>query len=148
MWANSAFSQAIDAGEINFPPPKQIPNSDISLPYAFVGDEAFPFSIHMMRPYARTLRSFGDRERIFNYRLSRARRTIENTFGIMVSRWRIFRRDLCCTPKTAEEIVKAVVCLHNYLMVTENNVIPSRRIYCPTSFVDREDMDGHIIEGN
>lgn len=148
VWSNSALGQAIDAGEIDFPPPKEIPNSDVNLPYIFVGDEAFPLGIHMMRPYGRAYRLYGDRERIFNYRLSRARRTIENTFGIMVSRWRILRRDLCCTPKTAEEIVKAIVCLHNFLMVAEDNVIPSRRTYCPAFFLDREGTDGHIIEGD
>lgn len=148
MWANSTFGQAIDAGEIDFPPPKKIPNSNVRLPYTFIGDEAFPLSIHMMRPYSRSYRFFGDQERVFNYRLSRARRTIENTFGIMVSRWRILRKDLCCTPKTAEDIVKAIVCLHNFLMTAEDNVIPARRFYCPAFFLDREGTGGCVIEGD
>lgn len=148
VWANSAFDQAIDASEIDFPLPKEIPDSDVHLSYVFVGDEAFPLSMHLMRPYARAYRNFGDTERIFNYRLSRARRTIENTFGIMVSRWRILRRDLCCTPKTVEDIVKAIVCLHNFLMMSEESVTPSEKAYCPTSLVDREGVDRSVIEGD
>ncbi|KAL6418267.1 hypothetical protein ACFW04_006213 [Cataglyphis niger] len=80
-----AFGQAIYAGEIDFPFPKEIPGSDVILPFTFVADEAFPLGIYMMRPYARTYRTFGNEERIFNYRLNRARRTIENAFGIMSS---------------------------------------------------------------
>lgn len=66
MWTNSAFGQAIDADEIDFPFPKKIPNTDVSLPYVFIGDKAFPLDTHMMRPYVRTYRRFGDAERIFN----------------------------------------------------------------------------------
>lgn len=147
VWANCAFGQAIEADEINFPLPKEIPGTDVILPYTFVGDEAFPLGIHMMRPYARSYRTFGNAERIFNYRLSRARRVIENAFGIMSSRWRILRRDLCCTPETAEDIVKAIVCLHNFLMVSKDDVAPSERTYCPTFMLDREE-NGNVIEGD
>jgi len=137
VWANSAFGQAIEADEINFPFPKEIPGTDVILPFTFVADEAFPLGIHMMRPYARSYRTFGNAERIFNYRLSRARRVIENAFGIMSSRWRILRRDLCYKPETAEDIVKAIVCLHNFLMVSEDDVAPLERMYCPVSMLDR-----------
>ena len=55
--------------------------------------------------------------------------------------------DLCCTPKTAEDIVKAIVCLHNFLMVSEDGVAPSDRTYCPAVMLDRE-VNGNVIEGN
>ncbi|XP_018396264.1 PREDICTED: uncharacterized protein LOC108774615 [Cyphomyrmex costatus] len=148
VWANSAFGQAIDIGEIDFPLPKEIPGSDVILPFTFVADEAFPLGTHIMRPYARTHRTFGNEERIFNYRLSRARRVIENTFGIMTSRWRILRRDLCCAPEIVEDIVKAIVCLHNFLMISEDDITLSDRTYCPAPMVDREGIDGCVIEGD
>lgn len=148
VWTNSTFGLAMNADEIDFPPPKNIPGTNVILPLTFVADEAFPLGIHIMRPYARSYRNFGDAERVFNYRLSRARRVIENTFGIMSSRWRILRRDMCCGPETAEDIVKAIACLHNFLIVSEEDLAPSERTYCSASMVDREGINGNVIEGD
>ena len=79
--------------------------------------------------------------RVFNYRLSRARRTIENCFGILSAKWRIFRRPIRASDNTAELLVKAAVCLHNYLRLTDNAG------YIPSGFVDSEDLTGTIISG-
>ena len=59
---------------------------------------------------------------VFNYRLSRARRVIENTFGILVARWRIFRGFIRASPKNVERYVLAGLCLHNYLRQTDKLV--------------------------
>jgi len=51
-------------------------------------------------------------KRIFNYR---SRKTVENAFGIMSSRFRVFRRPLGVKRSTADEAVNACTVLHNRL---------------------------------
>ncbi|XP_068117002.1 uncharacterized protein [Hyperolius riggenbachi] len=84
-----------------------------SYPYVFVGDEAFALSHHVMRPYG--MRGLGRQQRVFNYRLTRARRMVECTFGIMSNKWRMFHSPLQLSPANATAVVKAACILHNFV---------------------------------
>lgn len=80
-------------------------------------------------------------EIIFNYWLSRARRVIENTFVILVARWRLFRGAIRASRDNVVKYAMTTVCLHNYLQQTENAV------YCPTGFVHSENSNKQIMPG-
>ena len=108
------------------------------LPYYLVGDEIFPLKTWMMRPYPGKLT---EEQSIFNYRQSRARRVIENSFGILRARWRIFSRPIKATVENVENYVLAAICLHNYLRLTDNAV------YTPAGFVDSASRNGEIKLG-
>lgn len=123
------------------PPSTLLPGTTVLFPHVFVADEAFPLSNYMMRPFPKKNDKMTDNERIFNYRLSRARRVIENTFGIMKSKWQILHSCINCSPKNAESIVKALVCLHNFMMISE------RAEYCPPGLIDSEQNNGEIQRG-
>jgi len=70
-----------------------------------VGNEIFPLNLHLMKPYSK--KEQNDKQRIFNYRLSRARRTIENAFGILCARWQILNKSIKFSVSNLEQVVKA-----------------------------------------
>lgn len=89
IFAKSDFGKCLNSDKLNIPiENSKLPLSDIEMSHYFVADEAFPLSRRIMRPYHGHF--LNEKKSIFNYRLSRARRVIENTFGIFISRWRIF----------------------------------------------------------
>lgn len=97
------------------PPPGQLPDSDLVLPHIFVGDDAFRLHPNMLKPYPR-VRAVGDNMKaIFNYRLSRARRTSENAFGLLTQVFRIFYTAINLLPETVDDVVIVCCCLHNML---------------------------------
>ena len=51
-----------------------------------VDEKTFPLNEWLLRPHPGTLT---EEQNLFNYHLSKARGTIENSFGILTTRWRI-----------------------------------------------------------
>ena len=123
----SVFVKAFVQHLFNYPGAKRIPGCRLDkVPYFLVGDEIFPLKDWLMRPYPGKL---DEASNIFNYRLSRARRDIENAFGILVARWRIFRGFIRSSVENVERYVLAALCLHNYLRQTDN------ASYCPSGCI-------------
>lgn len=58
---------------------------------------------------------------IFNYRLSRARRVVENAFGILNAKWRIFSTQINANNDLVNLIVMCSVILHNFLIVRSDD---------------------------
>ena len=135
VYSNSSLGYAIEQATLDIPDPERVSdNSDKVLPFVFVADDAFGLKKHMMKPYPN--RNIPLEQRIFNYRLSRARRVIENTFGIATSRFRIFRRPIIAKVEKVIQITKAVVALHNFLMSKSN--AENDLNYCPPNYTDTE----------
>lgn len=88
--SRKAYRQKFENNEMKLSKPASISGNGDNLPYCLVGDEAFPLKTYLLRPYL-SKQNAENKKRVFNYRLSRARRTIENSFGILANRWRIFR---------------------------------------------------------
>lgn len=111
----SNFGQKLYGNNLNLPPDEPLVEGGIEVPYVFIGDEAFPLMCNLMRPFPRE-NNITQNKRIFNYRLCRARRVVENAFGILSVRWRVYKRPFECKVDTVIRVVKATCVLHNYLM--------------------------------
>ena len=107
------------------------------MPYVLVADDAFGLKTHMMKPYP--TQNLSLHQRVFNYRLSRARRVIENAFGIAASRFRIFRRPIVANVQKVTLVTKAVVALHNFLTITNSS--PNSKYY-PRNYIDQDGPSG------
>lgn len=115
VFRKSNFGRRLLSNQLDLPASSVIPNYNEGsvMPFVFVGDEAFPLLKNLMRPYPS--RNLSMKEKIYNYRLSYARRTVECTFGIMANKWRIFHRPLDTKLVLCDYIVKACCILHNFV---------------------------------
>ncbi|XP_012522028.1 protein ALP1-like [Monomorium pharaonis] len=129
IFRDSAIGQAFDEGQMGIPQPTVVREGGSVLPYCLVGDEAFPLKSYLLRPYPGR-DGLIPKQSIYNYRLSRARRMIENTFGILASQWRIYRKPIIANPKNAKIMISATICLHNWLCRQDSN------IYVPPTLID------------
>jgi len=135
---------------MGLPEPEKLIVDGDPMPYVLVGDEAFQLIDFLLRPYPGK-GGLTHEKSIYNYRLSRARRTIENTFGILVSQWRILKKPIDATIKNTMQIVQAIICIHNWLRkqdVDKNEYISADMIDCdePNGFIPgnwRKEMDSN-----
>lgn len=137
VFKKSNLCKKLDSGELKLPNPCPLPNdnSRICMPYVIVSDEAFALTENVLRPYPN--KNLTGQQRVFNYRLSRARRSVECTFGIMANTWRIFHRPLDVKPEFCDVIVKACCILHNYVKKHEGVNFEETLYECPMNDIDR-----------
>ena len=105
VFRNSVLSKAISTNLLNIPGPPTLDDGEIEAPYVIVADDAFPLMEDLMKPYP--FRGVSKKQRIFNYHLSRARRTVENVIGILANRFRIFLSPILLSPENVEIITLA-----------------------------------------
>lgn len=137
IFNHGPLRNGLENDTLGLPDPEPLPHDDRPLPYFLVGDDAFPLRSWMMKPYSN--RNMTNEERIFNYRLSRARRVVENTFGILAHRWRCMLGTMQQDPDRAKIIVMAAICLHNLMRLRYPGV--------QNNDLDQEDEDGNHIPG-
>nr|XP_026499959.1 protein ALP1-like [Vanessa tameamea] len=129
VFSNCSLKRAIDDGSLNIPAESVI-----------VADAAFPLQNNIMKPYPGN--NLTTRQKIFNYRLSRARRIVENAFGILASRFRIFEKPIANNVKNTIKITRTSCALHNWLRKNDSN-------YLEPGLADYEDIStGITINGS
>jgi hypothetical protein len=92
----------------------------------------------LIKPYS--WETLTKERRIFNYRLSRAKRVVENTFGIFASRFRIFHTAINLKLDNIDAVILACCALHNFLSRK------SPQTYTPPETMDPENIVECSIE--
>ncbi|XP_034065944.1 protein ALP1-like [Gymnodraco acuticeps] len=140
VFGGCSLQDALENRTFNIPAPAPLPASDQAVCYHIVADEAFPLKEYLMKPYPN--RRLAVEQRIFNYRLSRARRVVENAFGILANRFRVFLTTINIQDTAkVEAIVLACCALHNFLR-TENCSVYMAGV------VDQEGPDHGTVPGS
>ena len=141
IWKHTGLHHCLQdpANPLQIPEPTSIPGlGDEEMPYFLVGDDAFRLSPFLLKPYPGT--SLTRKQRIYNYRICRAHRIVENAFGIMANRFRLLLRSIEFHGDTQQDIVMACCVLHNYLRKETRN-------YISDSSVDQELTNGQVNAG-
>jgi len=89
IFTSSVLARKMNRQSLKIPLPEFLPVFEL---LSYVLDEAFPLSENLMRPYPKKNVVGHMKNKIFSYRLSRARPTVECTFGILASRFCVFRK--------------------------------------------------------
>ena len=130
------LARALEENTLGIPEPEECAGFSKKMPYVLVADDAFPLKTYLMKPFPKS--NLTTIHRIYNYRLSRARRVVENAFGIMANRFRILLQPLNLDIEKIEEIVWTCCCLHNFLRDTSGNDSES----------DKEGDVGNFVPGS
>lgn len=126
-FTSSEMYNLLESNQLNIPEDDFLPGTDIKMPFVFLADEAYPISVHVLTPYKSD--SLNAETATFNARHSRARKTVECSFGILYSKWRILSKSIETSSLTADKIVKALCVLQNMI-------------------IDKEGVERHLTEVN
>lgn len=135
---NSALFTQVEGGTLGLPADEPLPGSHRTLPYVFVGNDAFPLRRYFMKAYPAAFKD--DQQCIFSYRLSRAHRIAENAFGIMTDKFSRLKNTINLEPSKVEKIILACTALHNYLLRDYEAE------YAPAGTMDSEDLEKRTLE--
>lgn len=142
VFSHTTFQECLKNNTMHLPPSSSLPGRRNTTPFVFVADDAFPLSKNIMKPFPGA-QIKGSKQRVFNYRLSRARRVSENAFGIISSVYRILRKPMLLEPERAKKVLLAIIYLHNYLRKSNSKII-----YNPPGTFDSEcPTTGEVTDG-
>ena len=109
--------------------------------FSIVGDEAYTISVYIIVPFPAS-KLTEDKDN-FNFYLSSLRIHIEQTFGILVARWRILRDHLDLSLEHCTSIMSVCMKLHNFCI--EKDILQRKRgldvLNDAPSFQEQEEVE-------
>lgn len=130
---HTTFYKKLKEGNLRLPLPTKPTYSENLIPFVFIGDEAFSLRSDFLKPFGQ--KELNHDRKIFNYRLSRARCRVENAFGILAARFRIYQGSISISLEGIEKVVMASCVLHNFL-----------RRKCGTGYVPENSVYSENVE--
>lgn len=104
----------METGQLRTQPRQATLDRNVEVPSVVVCDSAFALSQFLMKPYPD--RHITREQRVFNYCISRARRKVDNAFGIPASPFGVYQTAMKMSlQQKAKVIVLATLALHNFL---------------------------------
>ena len=123
IFENSTLKKKMVNWTIGFSDPEELQGTGFLCNYNLIGDDAVPLRPDIMKPFP--FRQLNQEQHVFNYRLSRARSVVENAFGILANRFRVFLTKIALPPCKVAIVVLASCCLHNMLIVEQPTYLPT-----------------------
>ena len=152
VFKNCELYKLLASYQANIPPPSPVnalsdlndsflleSNNEANIPYVIIADDAFLLTTYSMKPYSQ--KNLSESRRIFNYRLSQARRTSENTFGMLSNQFHVLSTRIHLKLEIASKVDMTCCLLHNLLRVR------SKDTYTPQGFADEISEDGNVRNG-
>ena len=145
IFEKSTLWEALNQNRLNLP--ASVIRDNFNLPFVFIGDQAFRLRPDFMKPHKEQTRTAD--EYVFDRYLSRSRRTIENCFGHLVSRFEIFKKPMRFRLENVNKVVNCCLHLHNFLKTKDGFPAPAPvgsanlapRNFVPNSLTDRALLD-------
>ena len=113
IWKNSQLKLGMSTDRLHLPQPEFFPGDTTDIQFFLIGDDTFALEEFLIKPYGN--QNLTSEEQIFNYRLSQARRVVENVFGIMSMHFRVLTTTIRHRPEVASLITSTCCVLHNII---------------------------------
>lgn len=93
----------------------------VDVPPLLIGDSAFKLTSYVMKPFPYTTDQDASKK-LFNYKLSKCRRVVENAFGHLKARFRRIGKGIDNHIQNSNMIIKACCLLNNFLNSKKDDV--------------------------
>ncbi|XP_064121773.1 uncharacterized protein LOC135226264 [Macrobrachium nipponense] len=135
-WQKCKLARAITNNRAGLPQDRNLLNYDEPIPFHIVADDAFALNTWLMKPYSHQPQD--STERIYSYRLSLARHVVENAFGLLQMRWRVFETTMQQDVQVCKKITLCPCVMHNLAL---------QRCPLAGTDVDYEDQHHNVVAG-